>query len=361
MAIEPEIDTSIKDLKPSPEEYQHIKMAFSLMKTAIPLILIILVGTFGYCIIEGWSPFDALYMTVISLTTVGYGETHPLSNTGKVFTMILILSGIGSVAYIIGNISMQYIHPFFDFVMKEKKMENTLNKLTDHFIICGYGRIGRDVTMNLVKTGVPVVVVDKEPIFKTELEKYQVPIVVGDASYEEVLEKARIDQARGLVSAVTSEAENVFITMTARDLKPSLFIISRFEEPATQKKLFRAGADKVINPYQIGSDKITHIILKPTISKILDFAQQRGQFELNIEELALSKDSSLIGKTIRNCGIRDNHNVIIIAIETSNGDIITNPGPDYTFQENDRLVLIANSIEIKSILKTYKKDNSQRT
>lgn len=332
---------------------QHTMMLWNLTKTALPLLLIITVGTFGYSFIEGWPLFDALYMTVISLTTVGYGETHPLSLTGKIFTMVLILTGIGSVAYIIGNISMQYIHPFFDFVMKEKRMENLLSKMKGHFIICGYGRIGRDVTINLAKTGIPVVVVDREQLFKTELEKHQIPVVVGDASHEEILQKARIDKARGLVSAVTSEAENVFITMTARDLNPNLFIISRFEEDATQKKLFRAGANKVINPYQIGSEKITQIIIKPTISKILDFAQQRGQFELNIEELALSENNQLIGKTIRNCGIRDQHNVIIIAIETTNGDIITNPGPDYTFQENDRLVMIANSAEIKSIYNTY--------
>jgi voltage-gated potassium channel len=331
----------------------HLKTFLNLIITAFPLLLIILAGTLGYCLIEGWTPFDALYMTVISLTTVGYGETHPLSIPGKIFTMFLILSGIGSVAYIIGNISMQYIHPFFDFVMKEKKMENILNKMKDHFIICGFGRIGRDVTLNLVKSGVSVVVVDRQPIIKTELEKHQVPVVVGDASHEEVLINAGIERAKGLVSAVNSEAENVFITMTARELKPSLFIISRFEEQATQKKLIRAGANKVINPYQIGSDKITHIILKPTISKILDFAQQRGQFELNIEELELGAFSPLIGKTIRNCGIREKHNIIIIAIESAGGSIITNPGPDYTFQDNDRLVLIANSTELQSIFRSY--------
>ncbi len=316
--------------------------------------MIILVGTFGYCLIEGWELFDSLYMTVISLTTVGYGETHPLSNTGKVFTMMLILTGISSVAYIVRNISLQYVQPFFDFVIKEKKMEKVLKKTKDHFIICGYGRIGRDVCLNLIKAGKSVVVVDRQPVFKSELEKHQIPVVIGDASQEEILIKAGIDKAKGLVAAVTSEAENVFITMTARDLKSDLFIISRFEESPTKKKLLRAGANKVINPYQIGSDKISHIILKPTISKILDFAQQRGQFELNIEELEISTKNPLVGQTLRNCGIRDKHNIIIIAIEKQNGDIITNPGPDYTFQENDRIVMIANEVELHSIYKEYR-------
>ncbi len=334
-------------------ENQHLNMLLSLLKTALPLAVIIFIGTIGYCLIEGWAPVDALYMTVISLTTVGYSETHPLSTTGKFFTMMLILSGIGSVAYIVGNISMQYVHPFFDFVMKEKKMEKILNSIKDHYIICGYGRIGRDVCYNLKKAGEPVVVIDKQVTDRSEFEKHNIPLVSGDASHEETLYKAAIERAKGLVSAVTSEAENVFITMTARDIKPNLFIISRFEEPATQKKLIRAGADKVINPYQIGSDKISQIILKPTISKILDFAQKRGQFELNIDELALADTSPLIGKTLRNCGIREKHNIIIIAIEKTDGEIITNPGPDYMLKENDRLVMIANSSELKSVFQTY--------
>ncbi len=329
-------------------------MLIQLLKAALPLFIIIFAGTFGYYLIEGWPLFDSLYMTVISLTTVGYGETHPLSPAGKIFTIVLILTGIGSVAYIIGNISLQFIHPFFEFVMKEKKMESALKKMNNHFIICGFGRIGRDVTFNLIKAGKSVVVIDRQAFQKGDLDTNHVPVLVGDASHEEILIRAGIDRAQGLVSAVTSEAENVFITLTARGVNPNLFIIARFEEPATKQKLLRAGADKVINPYQIGSDKISHIILKPTISKILDFAQKRGQFQIDIEELELKEKSRLIGKTIRNCGIRDQHNIIIIAIEKSEGEIITNPGPDYVFQEYDRLVMIANSAELKSVFQAYK-------
>ncbi len=330
-------------------------MYWNLLKSVFLLFSIILGGTIGYYLIEGWSLLDSLFMTVISLTTVGYGETHPLSVYGKLFTILLILTGISSVAYIIRNITMHYIHPFFDIVIKEKKMEQILKKMNNHYIVCGYGRIGKDVSQNLINAGKSVVVVDRQPVLKSELEKYQIPVVVGDASHEEILLKAGIDTAKGLVSAVTSEAENVFITMTARDINPELFIISRFEEPATQKKLARAGADKVINPYQIGSDKISHIILKPTISKILDFAQQRGQFELNIEELEISSKNPLIGQTLRDCGIRNKHNIIIIAIEKKAGNIITNPGPEYVFQEKDRIVMIANEVELKSVHNEYKK------
>ena len=328
-------------------------MFFQLIKTTLPLLLIVLFGIVGYYSIEGWSLFDSLYMTVISLTTVGFGEIHPMTSAGKSFTMLLIITGVGSFAFIVRNISLQFLQPFFSIAIRERKMEQMLKKMKDHYIICGYGRIGRDVTLTLIKQGIPIVVIDKSSNEELEAHPANVLVVYGDASHEDVLIKAGIKTATGLVSAVTSEAENVFITMTARDLNPALFIISRFEENATKKKLLRAGANKVVNPYQIGSEKITHIILKPTISKILDFAHQRGQFALNIDELEVKADNPLVGQSVRQCRIRDDHNIIIIAIEKSNGQIITNPGPNYSFEVDDRVVMIANVSEINALYEKY--------
>lgn len=328
-------------------------MLVQLAKTILPLFIIVLFGVFGYRAIEGWNLFDSLYMTVISLTTVGFGETHPLSSGGKLFTMLLIVTGVGSFAYIIRNISLQFLQPFFGSTIRERKMEKMLKKIKDHYIVCGYGRIGRDVSQSLLRQNVPIVVVDRSPHEELQPNNGNLLNVVGDASHEDTLIKAGIKSAKGLVSAVTSEAENVFITMTARDLNPGLFIISRFEENATKKKLLRAGANKVVNPYQIGSEKISHIILKPTISKILDFAHQRGQFALNIDELEIKANNPLRGQTVRECRIRDEHNIIIIAIEKSDGQIITNPGPDYTFEQDDRVVMIANVPELNVLFEKY--------
>ncbi|MBU2647422.1 potassium channel protein [bacterium] len=328
-------------------------MFYQLIKTILPLLLIVFVGIIGFHTIEGWTLFDSLYMTVISLTTVGFSETHPLSLAGKSFTMLLIITGVGSFAYIIRNISLQFLQPFFGTTIRERKMEQMLKKIKDHYIICGYGRIGQDVSLNLHKEGLPVVIVDKSSHEELEARTSDFLVVYGDASHEDVLIRAGIKSAKGLVSAVTSEAENVFITMTARDLNPSLFIISRFEEIATKKKLLRAGANKVVNPYQIGSEKISHIILKPTISKILDFAHQRGQFALNIDELEIKPNNPLIGQSVRQCRIRDEHNIIIIAIEKSEGQIITNPGPNYIFEVDDRVVMIANVPELDALFSKY--------
>lgn len=327
-------------------------MIWQIVKSVAHLLIIVFIGTFGYTIIEDWSIFDALYMTIISLTTVGYGEIHTLSNTGKIFTMILIITGISNFAIVIRNLSLQLLKPIIGHAFREKKMEKKLRNMEGHYIICGFGRIGRDVCENLINTDNEIVIIDNDT--ERAPNDYNVPVVHGDASHEDVLIKAGIKTAKGLVSTVDSDAGNVFITLTARELNPDLFIISRFEIETTKSKLKRAGADYVINPYQIGSDKISQIIIKPTISKILDIAQQKGHFELSIEELEIKDKNPLIGEKIRDCGIRDNFNVIIIAVEKTNGEIVTNPGPNYQFQKYDRVVMIANQNELFSLFQHYR-------
>lgn len=327
-------------------------MILQLLKSLSPLIIIVLIGTFGYHLIEGWNLFDALYMTVISLTTVGYSETYPLSDIGKGFTMILIISGIGNVAIVVRNFSADFINSIFKNAIKEHKMEKRLKSIQDHYIVCGYGRMGRDVYASLVRSGRKVVIIDNNPEHFTD--QTEDLFLIGDASHEDLLIKAGIERARGLISTVHSDASNVFITLTARELNPHLYIISRFELHTTEKKLKRAGADYVINPYKIGGQKISQVILKPTVSKILDFAQKREGFQLNIEELDIGSNHLLLGQTLRECKIRDQYNVIIIAVEKNDGRIITNPGPDYEFEEYDRVVMIADHSELQELFKRYK-------
>ena len=327
-------------------------MIGQITKTILPLFAIIFIGIVGYTTIEGWNFFDSLYMTIISLTTVGYGETHALSQPGKIFTMILILTGIGNVAMVIRALSLELVKPFLGTAIKEKKMEKKLQTISGHYIVCGMGRIGQEVCDNLIKVGKDVVIVDMRP---SEISSAcEVPVVVGDATQEDILLKARIETARGLVSTVNSDAGNVFITLSARELNPNLFIIARFETESTKRKLKHAGADHTINPYHIGGEKISQIIIKPTISKILDVAYQKGDFKLGIEELDIDRGSSLIGKSIRECTIRDQFNVIIIAVEKANGEIITNPEPNYHFKVRDRVVMIANQSELRTVFQHYR-------
>ena len=303
---------------------------FKLGKNLLPLFFIIFLGSVGYHMIEHWTWFDSLYMTVITLTTIGYQETHTLSVDGKIFTILLIFLGLGNFAYVI-------------------------SKMKDHYIVCGLGRIGRDVIIDLLEGGKEVVMVD---IHRPDLgEAFKnIPFIVGDASHDETLKHAGIDRAKGLVSSVQSEAENVFITLTAREIKPDLLIVSRFEEDSTQKKLMRAGASKTVNPYSIGSKKISQIILKPTISKILDLTHGEEGLNLSFEEIDLWPSHPLVGKSIRDSAIRDNFNVIIVAVERADGRIQSNPGANYVFAEKDQLVMIAEKDEMDKLQLQYAKN-----
>ncbi|MDX2470172.1 MAG: potassium channel protein [SAR324 cluster bacterium] len=328
---------------------------FKLGKNLLPLFLIIFLGSLGYHLIEHWDWFDSLYMTVITLTTIGYQETHTLSMNGKIFTIVLIFVGLGNFAYIIRNLSLEFLNPLFSGVLTESRMHKKIEKMKDHYIVCGLGRIGRDVIMHLIEGGKKVVIVDVvKPDLSDAVEN--VPFIIGDASNEDTLKRAGIDRAKGLVSSVKSEAENVFITLTARGIRPDLFIISRYEEDATQKKLMRAGASKTVNPYNIGSKKISQIILKPTISKILDLTHGEEGLNLSFEEINLGPQHPLIGKTIRESAIRDTFNVIIVAVEKNDGRIQSNPGANYVFAEKDQLVMIAEKDEMEKLQQQYAKN-----
>jgi len=320
-----------------------------LVKAFLPFCLILVTGVFGYHWIEGWSLFDGLYMTMVTLTTVGFGETHELSTQGRVFTLTLLVFGVSNFAYLVRVMSLEFINPLVTALIKEKRMTQNLEHIQGHFIICGYGRIGKDVVAGLKKAGKPVVVIDAHAAHKADLDGMQIPFIEGDASHEEVLEKAGIRRANGLVSAVRSEAENVFITLTAREMKADLFIISRYEEESTKKKLLRAGANRVINPYHIGSQKISQILLQPTTEKLLDFSEH-PDFNLVFEEMELRPGHRFLGLSLQETKLRERFNVIIVAVEKSAGNIISNPGATYCLEPGDRLVMIAEQKEMNHLL-----------
>jgi len=257
------------------------------------------------------------------------------------------------MAFIVRNLSIEILNPFMGVMLKQKKMEKLLKAYQNHYIICGYGRIGRDVVKTLFEAGKQVVVVDRKLAIETFEFGAKIPLIQGDASHEEVLLQAGIERAKGLVTCVNQEAENVFITLTARELNANLFIISRYEEDQTHRKLMRAGADRVINPYNIGGAKISQIILKPTINKILDRVQETGEMNLSFEELDLGEDHPWVGQLIQECNIRHEFNVIIVAVEKSNGNIKANPGPDYRFSVRDRIVVIADQSELSNLAARY--------
>ncbi|NPB08993.1 MAG: potassium channel protein [Thermodesulfobacteria bacterium] len=303
------------------------------------LLLLLFIGTLGYYLIEGWSFFDALYMTVITLSTVGFGEIHPLSHSGRLFTIILIMGGVGVAFYVFTMITETIVSGQLQDFLGRRRLEAKLASLHDHYIICGYGRIGRHIC-RIISKEVPFVVVEINPEVIKEIEKDGFIYLEGDATHEDVLKKAGIERAKGLVSVLRSDADNVYITLTARSLNPKLFIIARADEEHVEKKLKRAGADKVVSPYLIGARRMALIILRPAVTDFLELATPEENLELQLEEVRVRPESDLVGKTLQESGIRQFSGAIILAIKKVTGEMIFNPPPDYVFEADDTVVAL---------------------
>jgi voltage-gated potassium channel len=303
------------------------------------LAAMIVLGTAGYAVIERWSTLDALYMTVISLTTVGFGEVHPLSPAGKVFTLLIILGGVLLVAIAVSLGSKIVLEGQLDRIMGRRKVEKEIGKLRNHYIVCGYGRMGRVITREFRKKPVPFVVVERD----TEIFKSISPEVLaiqGNAAEDETLRLAGIEHARGLVSVVSSDADNVYITLTASGIRPDLFIVARAGEEGSEQKLVRAGASKVVSPYTMGGSGIANAILRPAVVDFIDLVTRREHLELQMEEVRVGATSPLAGQTILETGLRQLFGVIVVAVKKRSDHMDFNPPPEYRVEAGDRLIVL---------------------
>ena len=303
------------------------------------LTALLVLGSLGYVLIEGWSFFDGLYMTVITLSTVGYGETHPLSQAGRAYTMLLILTGVGVLLYIVGALARVVVEGEIHEALEKRKIRRHVRKLKNHYIICGFGRLGGIIARQLAHAKIPLVVVENNPEMIAKLEAQGYDFVVGDATREEVLIEAGIERAKGLVAVLHSDAGNVYITLTARSLNPKLQIVARGEDPASHQKLLRAGADQVESPYEMGGRKMAQTILRPTVVTFMELAMQDG-VEWSMEEIAVSESSPLVGIPIIDTGIRKDLNLIVVAIKRADGTSLFNPTPQNTLQGGDTLIVV---------------------
>lgn len=299
--------------------------------------LLIAGGTIGYMVVEGWSAFDAAYMTVITLTTIGYGETHPLSMAGRALTMGLALGGAVSLAGAATFVLRSVVNGELLSVFGKQRMEKSLETIKDHVIVCGYGRVGRLVVAELDAAGVKCVVVDRD---QQRLERSNHLYVVGDVTSDSVLQHAGIQRARALVSVVPSDADNLYVTMSARLLKESLLIVARAENEGADDKLTRAGANRVVSPTAIGGQRVAQAVLRPAVLDFIDLASRTQHLELQVEETTVRTPSSLVGKTLREARLRDKANVLVVAIQRVDGKMHFNPAPELTFEANDRLVVL---------------------
>jgi voltage-gated potassium channel len=315
----------------------------------IILALVIVFGTIGYSLIEGWPPVESLYMTLITLSTVGFGEVHPLSPTGKIFTMILVIFGVGGAAYTVSIIGKMIVEGEIRKVLGRRKMEKSLRDLRDHYIVCGYGRVGRRICKEFCIRKAPFVVVENDPQIVEQIENDGFLCVRGDSTEDSVLTSAGIEKAKGLVSAVANEADNVFIVLSARQLNPSLFITARADSDTAERKIKRAGANKVVSPYKIGGVRMALTTLRPNLvdfMKVVTFDKETG---LVIEEIEVKPDSSLTQGTLKDSPIRREYGIMVAGIKKPGKDVFLNPSPETKIEAGDILIVIGEKEQLEKL------------
>ncbi len=308
---------------------------------AVMLALVLSMGTAGYMILEEWNFLDSLYMTVITISTVGFSEVNPVSNQGRILTMTILISGLGVLGYVVGTLTRTLVEGQLLEVMGRKKLERQIQKLKDHYIICGYGRVGRIICEEIKKSKpTPLVVIDKDSTLTPEIEEHGYLYFLGDATREECLLKAGILAAKGLATALDSEADNVYITLTARGLNPDLFVLARAGRRGSEKKLARAGADRVVSPHQIGGFRMAQALLRPHVSEFIDFTFTDLDTNLGMEEIPVRPNSELSDISLVDSGIRQQFDLIIVAISKATGEMLFNPASHTRIQVGDTLIAL---------------------
>lgn len=298
------------------------------------------VGTLGYMVIEGWSALDSAYMTVLTLATVGFREVNPLTQSGIIFTIFLMVFGIGIIAYSIGVFAQFMVEGELQKVLGRRQVEKKIAKLNGHYIICGYGRIGSIICRELHERPLPFVVIEQNPDFCEKIAAEGYLYIQGNATEDEILLAAGIERARGLITAVTSDTENVYITLTARGLSPELFILSRAGDEGSEKKLTRAGASKVISPYNIGGSRMAQAILRPSVMDFIEIATAGQNLELQLEEILVTGQSRLAGLSLEQTGVRREFGLIIVGIRSGNAPMIFNPPAETIITAGDILIAL---------------------
>lgn len=298
---------------------QHLSLSRRLIIVVSLFAGLIVIGTAGFMLIEGWPWIDALFMTVITLSTVGFGEVRPLSNAGEIFTIGLIVLGVGGAAYTFSTVADYIVAGELRGILRRQRMQKQIKQLSGHHIVCGFGRVGRRVAMDLKDNGAAVVVVDRDIEVTGAIEELGIPFVHGDASDDAVLSQAGLERARGFCTCLSGDAENVFAVLTARTLNKDLVIIARGDQPASERKLKVAGADHVISPYAIGGHRMASQLLHPSVMEFLEVVMRQGNLELWIEEIVVDHGSDLENQNLADGRIRTRTGANVLAVRRSDG------------------------------------------
>jgi len=313
------------------------------------LVAVVSLGTVGYVTLEEMNLFDAFYMTLITISTVGFGEIKPLSHGGRILTAFIIISGISVLTYTLGQVLTIFMEGEISQLLGRRKLEKQISRLKDHYIVCGYGRIGKIISQELADDNIPFIIIEQNSNLVEILEQDRYLYINMDATTEAALLKAGIMEAKGIVTAVHSDANNVFITLTAKGLRPGIFVLARSSDEENQEKLLRAGATRVVCPYLMGGRRMFQVLKRPTVMDFIDTATMDTQLGLRMEEAVVSTKSSLLGKTLIESHLRQDFGVIIVAIKKPTGEMIFNPLPTEKLEGGDVIVVIGKKEGLKQM------------
>lgn len=309
------------------------------------LALIVAAGTVGYALL-GFKPLEALYLTVSTISTVGYGFPHPLGSAGKIFTIALILIGVGTALYTFTVTLEVLIDGHMRDLMRRRRMERQIAGMKDHVVICGWGRVGREVARYLDRAGQQIVVVDRDA---DRISAVEHPTVAGDVTDDETLLRAGIERAGTLIAALDTDADNLFVTVSGRSFQPSIHVIARARSTTSEAKLLRVGADRVVNPQRLGGDRMAAFVTQPHVVDFVDVVMHDGSLEFRLEELRVGPDSPLHGMTLRSTRVHELTGALVIAIRRADGTFATNPSPETEVTAGDVLIGVGTSAQLGAL------------
>ncbi len=314
------------------------------------ILLILTLGTVGYHLIEGWSFFDGLYMTAITITTVGFGEIHPLSVPGRIFTLVLIFIGLAVASTFISHVAAAFLRGELQKLLGRRRMEKDLKRLSGHYILCGYGRMGKVIAKEFSKKGVPFVVIENSAAELSFLDtEGKFPYVNGNASDEITLRQAGVERAKGVITAVSTDADNAFITMTAKGLNPNIRIVARAADPNNIEKLTRAGATKVISPYIIGGTRLAQAILNPGLVDFMELAADQDSIDIEMADVEIHKGCPFEGITLDHPEIKALE-LIFVSVQRQNHKMLFKPDARTALSAGDRVIAVGKPEHIQKMI-----------
>jgi voltage-gated potassium channel len=322
------------------------------LRVAALVVGLIFFGTLGFHIIQGWPWFSSFYCTLMTISTVGAEPENQLSKAGREFNVVVLLLGLGVMGFAITSFATWVIQAELGTRYGRHRMEREISKLKGHFIVCGLGRVGRRVAMEIAQRRIPLVAIEKDSARAEWAVTQNIPVIIGDAASEAILKQARIEFARGLASAVTLDAQNVYITLTARGMVPHLAIVARASEDDAESKLLRAGATTVISPYAYAGQRIARMLTRPNVQRFVDLALSATTDEglnLQIEEIKIAESSRLAGVSLQQAALRERFGLLVLALRRTDGTLEFNPLPDRTVTAGDFLIVMGDSKKLREL------------